>query len=96
MFQGVEASGRVARPCRNDDGLPQKGVPPTRLTLGFPRACLLMQVKSGGWCCTACARNCPTQCISGERKKAHVIDQSRCIKCGQCYEICRFDAVERV
>ena len=46
--------------------------------------------------CTACARNCPTQCISGERKKAHVIDQARCIKCGQCYEICRFDAVERV
>ena len=46
--------------------------------------------------CTACARNCPTQCITGQRKQAHVIDQSRCVKCGHCYEICRFEAVERV
>lgn len=46
--------------------------------------------------CTACARNCPTQCITGQRKQAHVIDQARCVKCGHCYEICRFEAVERV
>jgi NADH:ubiquinone oxidoreductase subunit F (NADH-binding)/(2Fe-2S) ferredoxin len=45
--------------------------------------------------CTACARNCPVQCISGEPKKPHVIDQARCIKCGKCYEVCRFDAVRR-
>jgi NADH:ubiquinone oxidoreductase subunit F (NADH-binding)/NAD-dependent dihydropyrimidine dehydrogenase PreA subunit len=46
--------------------------------------------------CTACARNCPNQCITGKRKEAHVIDQARCVKCGRCYEVCRFEAVERV
>jgi NADH:ubiquinone oxidoreductase subunit F (NADH-binding)/ferredoxin len=46
--------------------------------------------------CTLCAKNCPVQCISGQRRSPHVIDQSRCIKCGRCYEVCRFDAVKRV
>ena len=46
--------------------------------------------------CTVCARKCPATCIAGERKKAHVIDQSRCIRCGQCFEVCRFKAVHRV
>ena len=45
--------------------------------------------------CTACARNCPVSCISGERKKLHLIDQIRCIKCGRCFEVCRFDAVTK-
>jgi len=43
--------------------------------------------------CTACARVCPANCISGEVKVAHVIDQSQCIKCGQCFEKCKFDAI---
>ena len=43
--------------------------------------------------CTACARNCPVNCIAGKAKQAHVIDPSRCIKCGQCYDVCKFDAV---
>ena len=43
--------------------------------------------------CTVCARNCPQKCISGERKKVHVIDQNQCIKCGICLSVCRFDAV---
>ena len=43
--------------------------------------------------CTACARVCPTNCISGEVKELHVIDQSQCIKCGQCFDKCKFDAI---
>jgi NADH:ubiquinone oxidoreductase subunit F (NADH-binding)/(2Fe-2S) ferredoxin/Pyruvate/2-oxoacid:ferredoxin oxidoreductase delta subunit len=43
--------------------------------------------------CTACARNCPVSCISGERKQTHVINQELCIKCGMCYSVCNFDAV---
>ena len=46
--------------------------------------------------CTVCGRNCPVECITGTRKVAHAIDQDRCVKCGQCFEVCRFDAVERV
>ena len=38
--------------------------------------------------CTVCARNCPQKAISGERKKVHVIDQVKCIKCGVCLEAC--------
>ncbi|MEW6535174.1 MAG: NADH-quinone oxidoreductase subunit NuoF [Candidatus Auribacterota bacterium] len=44
--------------------------------------------------CTACARRCPVQCISGSPKQVHVIDQSKCIKCGMCFEACKFDAVK--
>jgi NADH-quinone oxidoreductase subunit F len=43
--------------------------------------------------CTACARQCPVECIDGERREPHEIDQSRCIKCGRCFDVCRFDAV---
>ncbi|MGD9126837.1 MAG: NADH-ubiquinone oxidoreductase-F iron-sulfur binding region domain-containing protein [Planctomycetia bacterium] len=43
--------------------------------------------------CTACARKCPVECIEGNRKEPHVIDQSRCIRCGACYDVCRFEAV---
>ena len=43
--------------------------------------------------CTICARKCPVECISGERKKPHVIDQSSCIKCKQCVSSCKFDAI---
>jgi NADH:ubiquinone oxidoreductase subunit F (NADH-binding)/(2Fe-2S) ferredoxin len=46
--------------------------------------------------CTACARNCPVTCITGVRKEVHLIDQDRCIKCGRCFEVCRFDAVKRM
>jgi NADH:ubiquinone oxidoreductase subunit F (NADH-binding)/(2Fe-2S) ferredoxin/Pyruvate/2-oxoacid:ferredoxin oxidoreductase delta subunit len=45
--------------------------------------------------CTLCARRCPVSCISGKRRELHVIDQSTCIRCGVCFEVCRFDAVQR-
>jgi NADH:ubiquinone oxidoreductase subunit F (NADH-binding)/(2Fe-2S) ferredoxin len=45
--------------------------------------------------CTLCARKCPVNCISGERKEPHVIDQSKCIKCGECYSACKFDAITK-
>jgi NADH:ubiquinone oxidoreductase subunit F (NADH-binding)/ferredoxin len=44
--------------------------------------------------CRACAKVCPTEAITGEKKKAHVIDTAKCIKCGACYETCKFDAVK--
>jgi NADH:ubiquinone oxidoreductase subunit F (NADH-binding)/(2Fe-2S) ferredoxin len=46
--------------------------------------------------CTLCGRNCPAECITGARKQPHKIDQPRCIKCGRCYEVCRFDAVMKL
>jgi NADP-reducing hydrogenase subunit HndC len=43
--------------------------------------------------CTVCARKCPVNAISGERRKLHEIDQDVCIKCGECYNACKFDAI---
>ncbi|MDO4516161.1 MAG: NADH-quinone oxidoreductase subunit NuoF [Bacillota bacterium] len=43
--------------------------------------------------CTLCARKCPVECISGERKEPHVINQDACIKCKQCVSSCKFDAI---
>ena len=46
--------------------------------------------------CTLCARNCPVECISGEKKGMHSIDQDKCIKCGVCYNACKFQAIDKV
>jgi NAD-dependent dihydropyrimidine dehydrogenase PreA subunit len=43
--------------------------------------------------CTACVRICPQQAIEGERKAPHVLIRSQCIKCGACYDVCRFAAI---
>ena len=43
--------------------------------------------------CTLCARKCPANAITGTVKQPHVIDQSKCIKCGQCMATCKFGAV---
>jgi NADH-quinone oxidoreductase subunit F len=43
--------------------------------------------------CTLCARACPTKCITGEKKQLHVIDQDKCIRCGECYKVCNFNAI---
>ena len=45
--------------------------------------------------CTLCARRCPVQAISGEKKEKHVIDQTLCIKCGACLTACKFGAVDK-
>ena len=43
--------------------------------------------------CTACARKCPVNAISGNVKEQHVIDQTKCIKCGSCIATCKFGAI---
>lgn len=46
--------------------------------------------------CTACARVCPVNAISGEVKKIHSIDPEICTRCGSCIGVCRFGAISRV
>ena len=43
--------------------------------------------------CTLCARNCPVNAITGEKKQTHVIDAALCTRCDTCRQVCKFDAV---
>lgn len=43
--------------------------------------------------CTVCARNCPVNAISGERRQTHVIDPDVCVRCGICMQVCNFNAI---
>ena len=43
--------------------------------------------------CTACARQCPTNAISGAVRTPHTIDPAKCIKCGACMATCKFGAI---
>lgn len=43
--------------------------------------------------CTVCARKCPVNAIEGQPKKIHTIIQENCIRCGECYSRCKFEAI---
>ena len=43
--------------------------------------------------CTMCAKKCPANAITGEKKQPHVIDANLCIRCDQCRSNCKFDAI---
>jgi len=43
--------------------------------------------------CTLCAKRCPVDAISGEKKGPHLVDQTLCIKCDSCHTACKFHAV---
>ena len=45
--------------------------------------------------CTLCVKACPSDAITGEKKKVHVIDAALCVKCGKCFETCKFGAVDK-
>lgn len=45
--------------------------------------------------CTVCSKVCPTEAILGRVKEKHFIYQERCIKCGACYNSCRFNAIRK-
>lgn len=43
--------------------------------------------------CGLCSKNCPAQCISGDKNTPYVIDTDKCLKCGVCMEKCPFKAI---
>jgi NADH-quinone oxidoreductase subunit F len=44
--------------------------------------------------CILCAKVCPVDAITGEKKKLHIINQDQCTQCGACRTVCKFDAVD--
>jgi NADH-quinone oxidoreductase subunit F len=45
--------------------------------------------------CMLCLKACSAGAITGERKKVHVIDQSKCTVCGECYKACNLGAIAK-
>jgi NADH:ubiquinone oxidoreductase subunit F (NADH-binding) len=43
--------------------------------------------------CQLCRLVCPVDAIEGAKKELHTILQDKCIKCGTCYDRCKFDAI---
>ncbi len=43
--------------------------------------------------CMICAKKCPEQAITGKKKEVHVLDESKCIRCGICMDVCTYDAI---
>ncbi len=43
--------------------------------------------------CTLCSKKCPVNAISGSVKNPHIIDTEKCIRCGACYNSCKFEAI---
>jgi NADH-quinone oxidoreductase subunit F len=43
--------------------------------------------------CMVCGKKCPVSAIDGEKKQVHFIREADCIKCGDCYSRCKFDAI---
>ncbi len=43
--------------------------------------------------CMVCGKKCPVGAIDGEKKQVHFIREHDCIKCGDCYSRCKFDAI---
>ncbi len=38
--------------------------------------------------CQKCAKECPVDAISGEKKEPHTIDMEKCTKCDTCFRVC--------
>jgi NADH:ubiquinone oxidoreductase subunit F (NADH-binding)/Pyruvate/2-oxoacid:ferredoxin oxidoreductase delta subunit len=65
-----------------------------RCPAGVCKALILYEIDEEACTgCLLCKKNCPQEAILGERKEPHKIIQDKCIKCGVCFDLCKFDAV---
>ncbi len=44
--------------------------------------------------CGACLRACPTNAVTGEKKKSHKINQEQCLHCRTCWDSCKFNSIK--
>ncbi|MCK9432367.1 MAG: NADH-ubiquinone oxidoreductase-F iron-sulfur binding region domain-containing protein [Candidatus Omnitrophica bacterium] len=45
--------------------------------------------------CRVCVINCPVNAISGDKEKGFFVDPKICVRCGKCFEVCKFNAIAK-
>ncbi|MDD5130669.1 MAG: NADH-ubiquinone oxidoreductase-F iron-sulfur binding region domain-containing protein [Candidatus Omnitrophica bacterium] len=45
--------------------------------------------------CRVCVINCPVNAISGDKEAGFFVDPKTCIRCGKCFEVCKFNAIAK-
>lgn len=66
---------------------------PARVCKGLIQYRVIQEKCTG---CMTCLRVCPANAMVGARKEEHTIDNTRCIRCGMCKSVCKFEAIEVV
>jgi len=64
-----------------------------RCPAGVCKALIRYSITEDCTGCAACVKVCPTDAITGERRQLHTIEQSQCIQCGTCMDVCKDGAV---
>ena len=65
-----------------------------RCPAGVCKDLIAYAINSNCTGCQVCLKHCPSEAITGAKKEQHAVDTEKCIKCGVCKSVCKFDAVE--
>ncbi len=61
---------------------------------GVCKALITYSINENCTGCLVCLRACPEGAITGKKNEMHVIDPDKCIRCGACRDVCKFDAID--
>ena len=89
-YLAEKSKAKVEEATRNPSQAPLSVCGPA--CSGCPDAKVVSTPNCRGCFARPCVYNCPKKAIAVVDGRS-VIDQTKCIKCGACFEKCRFDAV---